>query len=742
MRILKKKFKELNIFILMLSIVIINIIAVFWFNNMVFDELESSAKSTLKQMANEQNRAVSIIIEHKRDNVIGIVDVVRFIGNEPEILFESMDIWENEYDIETLILTDLEGLGIVSTRETVDISDSPYLAPAISGEIVLSSVYESSYTGNSVLSLFAPIYYEGSIQGVIVAEYNVHELANLLLRTTDERGSSMIVNSEGEILVHTYPFPITFENFKTAGFEDGKTYEDILNDFATRTPGDVVFSIAGEKKLGEYIPLGVGDWTLFFEISEVALSDSGNAISSAMLTISASLLLAFFILIFYILWVRRKSMKQIEQVAYYDELTGVSNLVKFKSDLEIILNRKNFDSSKHILLKGDVENFKVINEVFGIKVGDNIIKEIATISKNMKGEIFEIARTGADEFIILAEKDKVENFFKNKTQYVNSLKQSIPEIKKHLFRFRFGRYFLEPNESNVDDMINKVSIAHSYARAGTGLSLWDYDDKFKNHILRTTELANKMEDALKNREFKMFLQPKYNLETNKIVGAEALVRWIQDDGTMVFPNEFIPLFEKNGFILTLDDYIFKSACELISKNLKNGEPCVPISVNFSRRHIENKNFTKNLVEIAKSYNVPLSYLEIELTETSIIENFEILNEFIRELQSVGFTVAIDDFGSGYSALGMLKEYKFDVVKLDRSFFVCAEEHREVAKTVLVGIINLVSSLGSKIVAEGIEYQDQVDFLRTVNCHFVQGYYFAKPMSSDDFEKLLKSTNID
>ncbi len=735
---IKYKNKKVNIIIILLIIVVLNLVAMIWFNNLVFNELETSAKSSLEEMAEEQSRAIALIIENKQDNVKGIVDVITYIGNNPGTLDRTMEIWTKEFEIETIIITDIYGKGITSTGEIADISKEEFFSKAALGEISMTNVYDSKYTGNSVLGLSAPIYYGGHVQGVIVTEYNVIELASLLMNATDSRGSSMIVNSEGEILIHTYPFPISFENFQTATFEEGKTYESILNDFANSVSGDVTFTIMGDRKLGEYIPLGIEDWTLFFEISESAMSESADTITTGMIVISVCLLLAFSALIFYILWARKKSVEEIEKVAYYDELTGVSNLIKFKLDMNEIISRSDFNASKYVLIKGDIDNFKVINEVYGIDVGDRVIKQVVKIAHALDGEFFQIARTGSDEMLVFAERDKVDAFFKVRHGFIDALKTEIPEVEKHFFNFRYGRYFLEPDEKDIDEMIIKVSIAHSYARAKTGWAVWDYDEKFKLHMLRMTELTNKMEDSLHHEEFKMFLQPKYCPRKNEIVGAEALVRWIEDDGKMIYPNEFIPLFEKNEFITTIDKYIFESACKLISKRLEQGLPCVPISANFSRRHLQNPKFVNSLSTIAKKHNTPTKYLEIELTETAIIDNVDILHQVLSELHEAGFSVSIDDFGSGYSSLGMLKSFNFDVVKLDRSFFVTEEEERDTAKTVLEGIIQLISSIGSKIVAEGIEYDDQVEFLRTVECYAIQGYYYAKPMSSDDFEKLMDS----
>ncbi len=734
---MKSKSGQIRIVSIVLLIAVLNIAAVFWFNNMVFKELETSAKASLEGMANEQSRAILLIMTNKQDNVKSIVDVITYIGEDRELLNESMKIWTKEYEIDNLIITDTLGNGTTSEGTLANISQEAYFEAASKGEVLLTNVYESKFTGSTVISVAAPIYYKGSVQGVIVAEYDVEKLANLLIGVTDSRGAAMIVNSQGEIMLHTYEFPISFENFKEATFEYGQTYEDVLEDFANSKEGETTFSIGDDRKLGKYIPLGIGDWMLFFEISESSLSESANAITTGMLVVSASLLIAFIVLTIYILWVRKKSYAEIQQVAYYDDLTGVSNLIKFKMDLKEIVSRSDFDCTKYVLLKGDIENFKIINEVFGIEIGDKVICESAKVAEKMRGDLFKIARTGSDELLIFAEKTKVNEFFLNREKYINQLRASIPELEKHRFNFRYGRYFLEPGETDVDEMVNKVSIAHSHAREKTGWTIWDYDDKFKKHMLRMSEITNKMEDSLKNQEFKMFLQPKYNPRKGNIVGAEALVRWFENDGGIVFPGEFIPLFEKNDFITTLDHHIFESACILIENRLRENKECVPISVNFSRRHLQDSDFVERLIEIANKHNVPTSLLEVELTETTVIENIGLLSQVLDELHTAGFSVSIDDFGSGHSSLGMLKEYNFDVVKLDRSFFIAEDEKdREPAKTMLTGIINLVTSLGSKVVAEGIEYEDQVEFLQTVDCSSVQGYYFAKPMPSADFEKLL------
>ncbi len=246
-----------------------------------------------------------------------------------------------------------------------------------------------------------------------------------------------------------------------------------------------------------------------------------------------------------------------------------------------------------------------------------------------------------------------------------------------------------------------------------------------------------MHKALDHEEFKVFLQPKCNVNTGKIKGAEALVRWIESNGNMVFPNEFIPLFEQNGFIVELDKYMLKGVCSILRSYIDRGIECLPISVNFSRLHIQNPNFVKEIADIVISHGVETKYIDIELTESTVMENGNQLRTLLKDLHKAGFLVSIDDFGSGYSSLGMLKNFKVDTLKLDRSFFVDFEEEDEYGRGNLVveSVVKLAGKLNMYTVAEGIEDQEQLEFLQRINCDAAQGYYFSKPVPLVQFDKM-------
>ena len=242
-----------------------------------------------------------------------------------------------------------------------------------------------------------------------------------------------------------------------------------------------------------------------------------------------------------------------------------------------------------------------------------------------------------------------------------------------------------------------------------------------------------MEEALEKRQFQMYLQPKYSISTEEMVGAEALVRWVHPERGIISPMEFIPLFEKNGFVIKMDQYIWEEACRVIREWIDKGIKPVPISVNVSRKHLKDQSFIDILNALIVKYQIPKQYLEIEITET--IEEGEI-NKSVALLKENGYTLLMDDFGSGYSSLNMLKDTKFDVIKIDRGFlqdFIGSDRGQKIVEHT----IKMTKSIGLDMVAEGVETKEQAVFLQNCGCDTAQGFYYAKPMTLEDFNKKMK-----
>jgi EAL domain-containing protein (putative c-di-GMP-specific phosphodiesterase class I) len=260
-----------------------------------------------------------------------------------------------------------------------------------------------------------------------------------------------------------------------------------------------------------------------------------------------------------------------------------------------------------------------------------------------------------------------------------------------------------------------------------------FDDAARGRLLVEEEIEKSMNEALINDEFQVFLQPKYTAKEETITGAEALVRWFGSSGNSISPGFFIPVFEKNGFITKLDYYMLRKVCALLREWLDKGYTPLPISVNISRLHFANPNLADIINDIVDKYNVPHNLIELELTESAFLQNKQALIKTVIILRRYGFLVSMDDFGAGYSSLNSLKDLPLDVVKLDGELFRMTDEI-ERGLTVIRNTITMAKDLHMKVVAECIETREQVEFLCTVGCDIIQGYYFAKPMPAEQFEK--------
>ena len=256
---------------------------------------------------------------------------------------------------------------------------------------------------------------------------------------------------------------------------------------------------------------------------------------------------------------------------------------------------------------------------------------------------------------------------------------------------------------------------------------------------REQQIINEMDTALEEKQFVVYFQPKYELDGYTPRGAEALVRWKKPDGTMVSPGEFIPVFEKNGFIIKLDYYVWDQVCQLIATALRAGRKPDPISVNVSRVNLYNPNFLESLVNLVEKYRIPPEYLHLELTESVFSDTENVILNAVNYLHKAGFTILMDDFGSGYSSLNVLKDIDLDVLKIDMKFLSKGKDDGRGEK-ILAAVIQMAKALDMPVIAEGVEEKKQVQMLKRLGCNYIQGYYFAKPMPQEDYERLARKSH--
>lgn len=430
-------------------------------------------------------------------------------------------------------------------------------------------------------------------------------------------------------------------------------------------------------------------------------------------------------------------IKQLESIAYVDEMTGGRTYYKFKEDAQHILEEQK--DTAHFIIKLDIDNFKLINQIYGYETGDEILRYVAAALAQVTRDGHEIfARVRSDEFIALftlREDSDPQKIFEG---FLHHFHELVGEGFAFKCNFPNGRYIVYPRDAekqDILDMFEKVNIAHKVAKLDKTLDFVDYDEKMRRDALRQKEIENKMESGLMNHEFQVYLQPKYLLDDGAIGGAEALARWNNENEDLFMPSAFIAAFEKNGFITKLDKYMLDQVCSIIKSWIVDGIEPVTVSVNFSRLHLSNLNFVQELCEIVDQYGIDHKYIEIEITETVIYENIDKLEEVLSALHAAGFTMSMDDFGSGCSSLGMLQNLPVDIIKMDHSFFAGQQDIRR-SNIVVASVVHMSGELGIRVVAEGVEERSQIDFLRAIHCDMAQGYYFAKPMPEESFRKLV------
>lgn len=389
----------------------------------------------------------------------------------------------------------------------------------------------------------------------------------------------------------------------------------------------------------------------------------------------------------------------------------------------------------------NIHNFRYVNTIFPYFEGTQVLKKYARQVYSYVNDFGIVARLNGDNFIALVEKKHVDLFLKQ-ISCVRISHQYENLSKDFTFSATVGATHLE-NTSSPTDIMFQANTAYSIARQ-SGL-IDPVNAVYFSHGLSETlnhekEIILNFNYALRNNEFEVYYQPKVISDTREICGAEALVRW-KRNGEIVPPSEFIPILEKEGSICTLDFYVLEHVCRLLARWKKEGRPLTKISINFSRRHLLNKHFVRQFLRILDSYDVPHEYIEAEFTESDNFKDYETMSDMLKQLKEHNISTSIDDFGTGYSSLTMLKNTNLDVIKIDKSFIPTEEKinKEEEGKDVIMlnNIIQIAQDFGMEIIAEGVENEEQLSYLKSLNCNIVQGFLFDRPLQEDEFEKKLE-----
>lgn len=736
----KKQKRKKGIFLVCLLLIGAGMIALGYLNE-TRTELKVKCEEKLLLEVRQGARETSGCI---REKFAALETIQELIGKNHEPGLEaakSMETSRERYGMEYLGIVDREYVYYGSTGQVSENTYSERIDRAFSGEYVVAHSMDKRAEDGVVF--FVPYWLDGEIAGVLCSEYARADLLKELYDTID--GANLVVDADNQVIVATDHY---------SDYIGGKSWEEFSKNgaawlqkqqFDERIQQDG-FAVASVKtRFGKEVYFAAAQLERYDGFYVVRIADSEvveQEIHGSMLRIYLFMwgMVVFMVCVLaYAVFAYSRNRREMYKAAYIDPLTGIPSKTKHKQDAQEKIDRQD---RKYAYVTFDIDNFKYINEVFGYEYGNRILIHIAMVLKRFARENELYARISGDNFAMLLvdEGTKEELSKRIGTLFEKIMEYREPEEDLNLCTLKFscGVYQVEGAKD-----INKVRANANLARVESKRRVLDeivyYDEKLKTRRVEEREMEYDAQEALNNGEFLVYFQPKYDVESEKIIGAEALVRWNHPERGMLSPALFIPVFETNGFIIELDMYVLDKVCKLIEAWRNAGIAPICISVNLSRTHLYERNLVERLVSVVKKYHVPPEYIEFELTESAFYEEMESLLQVMTAIKKEGFRLSMDDFGSGYSSLNLLRRLPVDVLKLDKGFLEeCDEREDNVrGKRIVMHVISMAKDLEMEVLAEGVETEGQKEFLQEARCDMIQGYYYAKPMPMDEFEELYK-----
>lgn len=737
----QSKLPKQALIILGIALVLV-ISTVMWSSAQITQDAEVEMQSTLRDVATQNALIVQQEIRENFNLLYSLADEISISPGAANVksIASQLGSFVSTYEFKRIGFVSPDGQVVTTDGYEQDLSSREFFKEGMQGLPGITNTLQDRIGTPEPINVFSiPVYNQSNaIIGVLFVTYrNQHFEEVLGVQSFNNQGFSCLVNQDGELIATSSNAPTSLQ--EATKMSDYLT-QDARNDQSYQ---DLRTMLRGSSSAGGHF---YGDSQQYYYYA-VALDNLRNDRQWFVLTIvpdqvlssrSAPVLLQVRILILLIILIAgggtfayvhsmRTQRRQLYRLAYVDPLTGGDNFACFKEKL----SRRNGDRGFYVAL--DLQDFKIINNTCGVAKGDETLEEVWNILQASihLGEFS--ARINADRFILfLRDKDRrtLEPRLECLCQDISNLstKLNIPRL------FPLCGVYETTDHKEVEQNYGKAVQAKYLVKGRRTRHYAFYDELDIAQLSEDRLMEDVFDDALKNGEFQLWYQPKVDPVTGNILGAEALIRWKRPDGTMLSPGKFIPLFEKNGNITTLDEYVFRTVCEQQQKWLQAGAKLYPISVNISRVSLYYSNVVDKYREILDSFHLDPKYVPLEITESATINNSDI-SSLIEQFHEAGFTLLLDDFGSGYSSLSSLNVMHFDTIKLDKSLIDYIGDRK--GEQLLLHITQLLQSFGMTITAEGVETSDQVEFLRNLHCDDIQGYFFSKPLPITEFEEFAR-----
>lgn len=709
-----------------------------FYGHYVSNLLEEDEVANIMAAAGETAESFTRALEADQRVVdtIAITAQTNYPWDSPKKLERFLHLQVKYNEFENLGIIPLHGSALLARPDKLDASwQQSTLLTTLEKDTFTSSRLVDSISKRPVFVQAASLHDGMEPVGALFALIPTERYRALLtLSSLGENGLAVVISRDGQVQAAGWPFQAdnVFDILAKAKFPKGTSFQTLRDQIQAGEDTFIRYQLDGQYRLLHGIAMTVNDWYLLTILPIDSIQAQAQQVTWASLGLFVVLFVLFGLLGLYVLFLRMYSNRQLFKTAFVDSLTGTDNLNRMTLQFHKRLRALNGQAALVIF---DILKFKAINDMLGYERGNLVLQRAANLFKeNLRTNEF-ICRNFADNFVLLLSFTDRRELRARLMDLLTLIRRDCTAIDSCVMVDGvFGVYEVEENVPFYI-ALDRARFALENAKNSSKESIRFYDEKDRHRLLQERQLESIMEQALADGSFALMLQPKFNFQTGKMEGAEALVRWNQADRGLIRPDDFIPLFERNGFILKLDMFILEQAVKFLAKWRSDGKQQVPIAVNFSRLHLNDSRYIPQMTRIVDEYDVPHRLIEVELTESVILNNHELAQNVVRGLHNKGFSVAMDDFGSGYSSLNVLKNLRFDTIKLDKEF-VSGCEQNPTARKVVQGAVEMIKAIDAKVVAEGVETAEQAEFLRRVGCDLAQGYYFSRPVPVEDFEKLL------
>ncbi len=727
-----KKRLRILISIVFFIVLVIALILFVYHNNSLRRVVDKEAKATLNNVSSQNVISLDNEIQSGQKLLKSLASSIEKLQEyDISYILENIDDYRDAYGFYTMGVIDKNGICYNTLGEVLDLSNKDYFEEAMDG---IAGITESYMTEDNSLRLNTytqPIYKDGKVEMVLTATYKSSDFSEYLdITSFDGKGHSIVIDTVGNPVYmsnNTTDDQSNIVNELKENDEDG--FRQLEADMKELKSGYLEYKYEGEEYLAYYEPLHINEWYLITYVPKDYIYQNADIINQNVLLVDIVMyaVLVLFTGIFLLFYGRYQN--KISSIVFYDELTGEENAEYLKIQFDNMPSNEKENKSLIVL---DIDKFKVINLMYGTEVGDHVLKYIARIfHEELPGD--PIYKDRADLFIAILKHIGRDEII-SKLQRVNDrIKRDIENKKIIPFEISIGVCSLEGGE-DLHRIYSNALIAKSEIKGNVNQNFKFFDEQNKNKIIENRQFEAKFQEAIKNGEFEVWYQPKYDMRNNEVCGAEALIRWKKVNGSLISPVKFIPVFENNGQIIRLDEEVIRIVCMDMKEMMSKGYDVKPVSINLSRIHLKHPGIIEKIKEMIKEYEIDPSKIIFEITESAFLDDNRVLNKTVSDLHNLGFEVDIDDYGTGTSTLSSLSASNFDTLKLDKSFIDKIGDCR--MDIIIKSTIAMANQLNMKVIAEGVETKEQVDFLTDNHCFIAQGYYYSKPVNKSEYISIL------